>query len=66
MKHRSLDQIEAIPDRPQDRPRPLTGAQLRAIEMDSIWPLGSWNCWCGYQHAYHDWPGKAEGRPHPR
>lgn len=29
-------------------------------------PLGIYGeCWCGQQND-HDWPGKADGAPHPR
>jgi len=27
--------------------------------------LGSGGCWCGETFG-HDWPGKIDGRPHPR
>lgn len=28
-------------------------------------PIGTGDCWCG-QSSPHDWPGKADGAPHPR
>lgn len=37
--------------------RPEPSAHLRTIAA-----LG---CWCGEHHG-HDWPGKADGKPHPR
>ena len=36
----------------------------RATETRSS-ALGSGDCWCGSPYD-HDWPGRAEGTPHPR
>jgi hypothetical protein len=27
--------------------------------------MGGGDCWCG-QRSGHDWPGKSDGKPHPR
>lgn len=39
------------------RPKPVVGPHegLGAVDL----------CWCG-EPSGHDWPGKAEGLPHPR
>jgi hypothetical protein len=34
-----------------------TGERLR--------PIAAGGCWCGKEYD-HDWPGKADGEPHPR
>lgn len=60
--HPTLSSLERAADLPQDRPRPVTAAQLREAELKVI---GTWDCWCGKQRL-HDWPGKAAGHPHPR
>jgi hypothetical protein len=31
--------------------------------LSTIGAMGG--CWCGEEHN-HDWPGKADGAPHPR
>jgi hypothetical protein len=33
--------------------------------VDARDTIGSGNCWCG-EAPGHDWPGKADGAPHPR
>jgi hypothetical protein len=60
--HPTLSSIERATDRPQDRPRPLTDTAWREARMKAI---GTWYCWCGRQRP-HEWPGKADGEPHPR
>lgn len=60
--HPTLSSIERKPDRPQDRPRPVTDTQKREGALQVI---GTWCCWCG-QERFHDWPGKGDGVPHPR
>lgn len=38
----------------------------RTHRDDPILPtLHGQGCWCG-QPVFHDWPGKADGAPHPR
>jgi hypothetical protein len=60
--HPTLGSIERRTDLPQDRPRPLTDAQWAAGRLGVI---GGGSCWCGDVWP-HDWPGKADGEPHPR
>lgn len=60
--HQTLSSIERRTDLPQDRPRPVTDAQKRESALKSI---GTWDCWCGRRNG-HDWPGKDNGKPHPR
>lgn len=39
-----------------------------ALRKPDTWyrPLtGGGGCWCGQSYG-HDWPGKADGEPHPR
>jgi hypothetical protein len=60
--HPTLSSIERKTDLPQDRPRPLTDTQRREAKLKSI---GTWDCWCGLER-FHDWPGKGDGKPHPR
>jgi hypothetical protein len=60
--HPTLSSIERKTDLPQDHPRPLSATARREAQLKVI---GTWNCWCG-QARFHDWPGKAAGRPHPR
>ena len=43
----------------------FAGARLRDNrEPPRQDPLGAADCWCG-QRGGHDWPGKADGEPHP-
>jgi hypothetical protein len=37
----------------------------RAPETVGTNPLHGGGCWCGADFG-HDWPGKADGAPHPR
>jgi hypothetical protein len=60
--HPTLDNMERKPDRPQDRPQPVTDTQRRE---NALGVIGTWSCWCG-QLRPHDWPGKDAGVPHPR
>lgn len=61
--HPTLSSIERRTDLPQDRPRPVTGAQWREGRLKSI---GSWElCYCGLPDP-HGWPGRDQGVPHPR
>jgi hypothetical protein len=60
--HPALSSIERRTDLPQDRPRPLTGTARREAALKVI---GTWSCWCG-QRPSHDWPGKDDGKAHPR
>lgn len=60
--HPTLGSIERQSDLPQDRPRPVTGAQRREAALKVT---GGGTCWCG-QERDHDWPGKDDGTPHPR
>jgi hypothetical protein len=61
--HPTLDNLESRPDRPWDRPRPVTGAQHRARTLVTIGVLRE--CWCGLP-VNPDWEGKADRAPHPR
>jgi hypothetical protein len=64
--HPTLASIEAKPDRPQDRRRPVTDTQRREDALSEAGAIGSFTeCYCGRPHP-HDWPGKAAGTPHPR
>jgi hypothetical protein len=63
--HPTLSSIERRTDLPQDRPRPLTDDQRRVAAMQALGSLGTWDCWCGMERD-HDWPGKDDGKPHPR
>lgn len=63
-RHLTLSEIEDRFDSPWTRPRPPTEAQRR--ESALTMPLGSGDCWCGEAEAWHDWPGKDDGAPHPR
>lgn len=61
------------------RPRDALAAKARVRSVqwrDRVWPGGVAHvgptdtiamdgCWCGEPNG-HDWPGKAEGAPHPR
>ena len=60
--HPTLSSIERVTDLPQDRPRPLTDTQWREARLEVT---GTWDCWCG-ELRDHDWPGKDDGKPHPR
>jgi len=60
--HPTLSSIERKSDLPQDRPRAVTDAQRREAALPVI---GTWNCWCGQKRG-HGWPGKDDGKPHPR
>lgn len=42
---------------------PATRARARVFTSADV--LGSGDCWCGTT-GWHDWPGKAQGAPHPR
>lgn len=61
--HPTLSSLERKADRPQDRPRPVTETQEREGNLKVIGDFG--RCWC-YREYQHDWPGKADGSPHPR
>lgn len=63
--HPTLSWIDRQPDRPQDRPRPVTAEQRRVAAMNAKAALGTFDCWCGLPRP-HDWPGKAAGAAHPR
>lgn len=43
-----------------DRDEPERSRELRRART-----LGSGDCWCGEPFG-HDWPGRADGAPHPR
>jgi hypothetical protein len=47
------------------RPSPTSSspALVTYRDTDRMANLGA--CWCGEQ-VDHDWPGRAEGKPHPR
>jgi hypothetical protein len=60
--HPTLSSIERRSDLPQDRPHPVTDTARREAALRVI---GTWNCWCG-QVPSHGWPGKDNGKPHPR
>jgi hypothetical protein len=60
--HPTLSSIERRSDLVQDRPRPLTDTAWREAALKVIDTGG---CWCGEQWP-HDWPGKDDGKPHPR
>jgi hypothetical protein len=62
--HPTLDDIERRPDGPQTRPR--RGGTYAEGTGPLDLPLGRLGgCWCGEANG-HDWPGKADGAPHPR
>lgn len=61
--HPALDDMERRPDRPQDRLRPRDNRDPETVLKEG--QMGSGDCWCG-QEAWHNWPGKDEGKPHPR
>jgi hypothetical protein len=44
-------------DNPARRPR--------VSDDEILYPIGSHECWCGKPQG-HDWPGKADGAPHPK
>jgi hypothetical protein len=53
-----------------DRSRRVVGAGARLAKdirarQAPLPVLGSHGCWCGGPYC-HDWPGKADGAPHPR
>lgn len=59
----TLSSIEQRPDRPWDRPRPVT---RQAQEEDALKVIGTWHrCYCGEPFP-HSWPGQGAGAPHPR
>jgi hypothetical protein len=60
--HPTLSSIERETDRPQDRPRPVTDQARRESALKVIGVFH--HCWCGEPHP-HDWPGQANGAPHP-
>lgn len=55
----TLDDHDAYDDLPQTR----SGRGGSKLELPVLAGNG---CWCGDPQAYHDWPGKDEGKPHPR
>ena len=61
--HPTLSSIERRTDLAQDRPRPVTETQEREAALKVIGLFE--HCWCGSPYQ-HDWPGKADGGPHPR
>ncbi len=46
---------------PGGAPSTRGGSQIRGLR--TLGGLGG--CWCGERRG-HDWPGKAQGLPHPR
>jgi hypothetical protein len=60
-RHQMLDEYDDHGDRPWWIPR------IRPFQDALPMPLGKYGgCWCGNPTPYHDWPGKADGAPHPR
>lgn len=66
----TLDEIEG--GSLDDMPGPWNGESRVALwprrhtpapTLPTLGELG--HCWCGEPHN-HDWPGKADGAPHPR
>lgn len=55
--HPTLDSLERKVE-PHQRPG---GSMTEGLPI--MGRLGG--CWCGEPHG-HDWPGKADGEPHPR
>lgn len=39
--------------------------ETRAGSKTELRTIGCDGCWCGKPNG-HDWPGKADGAPHPR
>lgn len=37
----------------------------RRYDDEFLQPIAMDLCWCGEEKG-HDWPGKSEGKPHPR
>lgn len=56
---RGLDEYEERDWQPRPRLRLSSGAG------EGFKVIGSTGCWCGL-HQSHDWPGRADGAPHPR
>lgn len=63
--HPALDEIEATSYETDVRAR-LSGVRWRDNREPSTRgdPLGGRDCWCG-EPGRPDWPGKADGAPHP-
>jgi len=72
MRYPTLSQLEQHPDpyRPGGERRTSDRLFWRDNRVPGTGPrdtpLGSLGgCWCG-EKKNHDWPGKADGAPHPR
>lgn len=58
--HPTLDDIERMTQSPQ---RVRDNRDPSTLTANALGVPG--RCWCGLP-CYHDWPGKAQGGPHPR
>lgn len=56
----TLDQAEHRPDS-----RPWREGRKGYAPPEYLRVIDCGGCWCG-EPSGHDWPGKAEGAPHPR
>lgn len=66
-RHRTLDETEQVPDHPWGpRRRWRMGSIPAPGTGPDDHPIGAQGrCWCGVEYP-HDWPGRADGQPHPR
>lgn len=63
--HPALDDMERRADDPWSRPQSQFRDNRDPETAAREGRMGSGDCWCGGP-AGHDWPGKADGTPHPR
>ncbi len=65
MSEREMDPVDLVKTLNDQADQKYVDKRGRGPRVKSMPVLAGDGCWCGNRQS-HDWPGKADGAPHPR